>query len=124
MGGLAYDTRPSKSILAMLKFFKKNQTSSIPIKPTYIQALSNNINDIIKIKESFPKLSTNKVSKIHKVINKTEQKRKYKLNMITKGPSRKQIIIPMSSNNVKRSQIGSICWLYLLRQQRFTLNNE
>ena len=56
----------------MLKFFKKNQTSSIPIKPTYVQASSNNINDIIKIKESFPKLSANKVSKIYKVINKTE----------------------------------------------------
>lgn len=92
----------------MLKFFKKNQTLSIPIKPTYVQASSNNINDIIKIKESFPKLSANKVSKIYKVINKTESKRKSKLNMTTKEPSRKQIIIPMGFNNIKRSQIGSI----------------
>jgi len=39
--------------------------------------------------------------KIHKVINNINQKSKPKFNMMTKSPSRKQIIIPMSMNNTE-----------------------
>jgi len=35
-------------------------------------------------------------------MNNTNQKGKQKFNMITKGSSRKQIIIPMSTNNSER----------------------
>jgi len=35
-------------------------------------------------------------------MNNTNQKSKFKVNIITKGPSRKQIIISMGTNNVKR----------------------
>ena len=35
-------------------------------------------------------------------MNKFNQKGKPKLNMMTKGPSRKQIIIPIETNNTKR----------------------
>lgn len=35
-------------------------------------------------------------------MNNTNQKSKFKINMKTKGPSRKQIIISMGTNNIKR----------------------
>ena len=46
--------------------------------------------------------NTNKVSEIHKVINNSSQKVKPKINMITKDPSRKQIIVSMRSKNTER----------------------
>ena len=40
--------------------------------------------------------------KIYKVQNDMKQKDKLKINLTTKGLSRKQIIIPMSMNNAKK----------------------
>jgi len=53
---------------------------------------------ILKIKEIFSKLQTSKIDNIHKIINGIG-KLKPKVNMMTKGPSRKQMIIPMSNKN-------------------------
>ena len=61
-----------------------------------------NIKKIFKIKNVFPKLCLNKVSKIHNVMSKSSQKGKPKINIMTKGFFRKQIIISMELNNVKR----------------------
>jgi len=72
------------------------------VKLSYVQASSSNINNIIKIKNFFLKLLSDKVSEIHRIINKSAQKDKLKLNITTKRSSRKQIIIPMGSNNAKR----------------------
>ena len=47
------------------------------------QSKRSNVNEIIKIKDAFPNLSSNKVSEIHKVINNSSQKVKPKINMIT-----------------------------------------
>jgi len=43
-----------------------------------------------------------KISEIHNVINKSNQKGKPRLNMTMKGLSRKQIIIPIGINNTER----------------------
>ena len=56
----------------------------------------------MKIKDVFPKLSADKVSEIHKVINNLSQKGKLELNMTTKSLLRKQVIIPMRFSNSKR----------------------
>jgi len=71
-------------MLAKLKFNKKNQSSNLAIK-------SNNWLYV----------------KIHKVMNNINQKSKPKFNMMTQGPSRKQIIISMSMNNTERIIIQS-----------------
>ena len=55
----------------------------------------------MKIKETFLKLSFQKVSEIYKVLDNTK-KRKPKINMMTKGPSRKQIIILINTINSER----------------------
>ena len=39
---------------------------------------------------------------IHNIMNNTNQKSKFKVNIMTKCPSRKQTIIPMGTNNAKR----------------------
>lgn len=62
----------------------------------YTQSSKNNINNIVKIKENFPKLSNKKFKEVYKVINNSKKK-KPKLNIMTKGLSRKQVIIPINS---------------------------
>jgi len=94
-------------MLAKSKFFNKNQPSTQLLTPItgyilYIQASKGNIKEIIKIKNAFLKLSSDKVMEIYNIMNNTNQKGKQKFNIITKGPSRKQIIIPMSTNNSER----------------------
>jgi len=86
------------------KFYKaKIFSSSILVQSaqSYIQASKYNIKDIVKIKENFSKLFIKKIEEVHKVLNNIK-KEKPKLNITTKSSSRKQIIIPMSSNNLKR----------------------
>jgi len=55
----------------------------------------------------FSKLSVNKFSEIHNVINKSNQKDKSRLNMTMKDLFRKQIIILIGMNNVKRLMVQS-----------------
>jgi len=95
--------RPNKSFLAKSKFFKNNLTSDLAHEQSYLQASKDNIRDIVKIKKTFPKLSSQKVSEIYKVLNNIKHKDEPKINMMTKGLSRKQIIVLMSMNNAKKS---------------------
>lgn len=53
---------------------------------------------ILKIKKIFLKLLANKIDNIYKIVN-GDNKLKQKLNMTTKEPSRKQVIISISNNN-------------------------
>lgn len=63
--------------------------------------MSGNIKDILKLKENFPYLSSKKIEDIYKTINETG-KLKPHINMTTKGPSCKQIIVPMDSENINK----------------------
>ena len=60
--------------------------------------LSANISEVFKIKETFPALNTNKIDQINNIV-KGNLKSKPQIQMITKGPSRKQVIVLISSNN-------------------------
>ena len=90
---------PSKSILAKSKFYRKNQSFSSNNK-TYAQASKNNVNNIIKIKDAFPKLPAKKIIEIHNMVN-NKKKIKPRINMITKSPFKEQVIILMSTNNLE-----------------------
>jgi len=57
--------------------------------------------EMLKIKEIFPNLSNKKTKEMQKIINSSNEKVKPKINMTTKGLSRKQVIIPMNNNIVK-----------------------
>ena len=74
------------------------------MKKSYAQASKSNLSkveDILQVKEAFPSLSANKIGKILKVKNSSEGKKKLKLNMTTRGPSRKEVIIPMTKSNAE-----------------------
>jgi len=88
----------SKEVNKISKFFKKNNN---PQKKSYIQASSKPQNsnatmNTLKIKEIFPKLQNHKINQVQKIINSGENKPKPCINMTTKGPSHKQIIVPMN----------------------------
>ena len=64
--------------------------------------MSNITRNMLKIKESFPNLPNAKIDLIQKVINGSNSKPKPRINMTTKGPSHKQVIIPMSNDLSKK----------------------
>jgi len=82
-----------------------NNSFNKPFGPmhSYTQVSStSNVREILKLKENFPKLSDKKIKQIHKTVNNSNAPSKPYINMTTKGPSRKQIIIPMGSDNSKK----------------------
>jgi len=89
-----------KEINEISKFFKKN-TKKRDQKKSYAQAssLSTNITrETLKIKKNFSNLQNKKIKNLQKII-RGENKSKPKFNMTMKGPSRKQVIIPMNIDN-------------------------
>ena len=113
---LLVSSRPSKSNLAKSKFYQNrisklldnqnNNNNNNNNKCLYDQTLLANIKEIVKIKDSFPQLSSKKIEKIHNTINKLKKKKPH-INIITKGLSRKQVIIPMSNANSVKFLVSS-----------------
>ena len=68
---------------------------------SYAQAskLLFNTSEVLKIKETFPLLNAKKINQVNSIVN-GQNKPKPCIKMTTKGLSRKQIIIPMSGDNV------------------------
>ena len=99
-------------LLRPSKFHRNNTPSKVrkiveTSKLSYTQILSKNIGTILKIKENFLELSNKKIKQINKSIFNISDKLKPRINMTTKGPSRKQIIVPMSSNNANKIMVAS-----------------
>jgi len=92
-----------KEIKDIMKYFKKNNNSKDKetARKLYAQALSssNNTREVLKIKEVFLNFQSNKIENIQKIINGGNKPKPY-LNMTTKGPSHKQVIVPIDSNNM------------------------
>ena len=102
------ETSPLLTFILLVKsliFIKitnvSNKKISKPVnnKKLYVQAskanLLVNVKDIIQIKEAFPSLSAKKVAEIINIANEKIGTIKLKINIMTKGLSRKQVIIPM-----------------------------
>ena len=64
-----------------------------------VSKLSINISEVLKIKETFPSLSAKKIDQVNSIVN-GQNKPKPRIKMTTKGLSRKQVIIPMSGDNI------------------------
>ena len=60
-----------------------------------------NVEDVLYIKDIFSTLPANKVAEIMDIINKNIGAKKPKINITTKGLSRKQIIIPITNSNTE-----------------------
>ena len=74
-------------------------------KKSYMQAskanISLNIEDVIWVKEAFSALSVDEVRKMLKVKNSSMGMKKPKINMMTRGPSRKEVIILITKVNAE-----------------------
>jgi len=96
---------PAKSkneVNTISKYFQDSKPITEPKKLTksYAQALkqSANTSEVLKIKDYFPALNTKQINQVNNIV-KDNQKLKPRIQITTKGPSRKQIIIPISNNN-------------------------
>jgi len=88
---------PNKNI----EFTVKKGPKPSNMKKSYAQASKANITrieDIMQVKEVFPDLLVDGVGKVLKVKNSGEGNKKPKINMMTRGPSRKEVIIPMANH--------------------------
>ena len=77
---------------------KGNNTSP---EKSYAQASKPPVNtsDMLKIKETFPSLNVEKIDQVNSIVN-GQNKPRPQIRMTTKSLSRKQIIIPMSGENI------------------------
>ena len=101
--------KSKKEINMISKYFqpKKNSVETSNHSPksnsgkSYAQASKPSINmsEVLKIKETFPLLNAQKIEQVNNIVN-GQNKAKPRIKMTTKGPSRKQIIIPMSNDNI------------------------
>jgi len=102
---------PAKSkreVNVISKYFQNNKLSVEAKKLTvtkilamsYAQAIkpSANTSEVLKIKEAFLALNTKKIDQINNIV-KGNPKPKPRIQMTTRGPSKKQVIVPMSSEN-------------------------
>jgi len=95
--------KSQKEINIISKYFKNKQMEvrNSGTNKTYAQASKQGTStlDVIKINDMFPSIRAKKIDQINKII-KGLPKAKQQINMTTKGPSHKQVIIPMSNNNI------------------------
>ena len=101
--------KTKKEVNTISKYFQPQKNSGEPSKQSsksnagksYAQASKPafNTSEVLKIKEIFPSLNAKKIDQVNNIVNR-QDKTKPQIKMTTKGPSRKQIIIPMSNDNV------------------------
>ena len=63
--------------------------------------------DIFKIKETFPFVSAKEIDQINNIV-RGPSKSKLHIQITTKGPSRKQVIIPMVKDNINKFMKNSL----------------
>jgi len=84
---------------------EKKALKPMIIKKSYMQAskanILSNIEDVIQIKEVFPALSADEVGKMLKAKNSGRDMKKPKINMTTRGQSRREVIISMTKANAE-----------------------
>ena len=99
-----------KEILEKSQFFgkdnKSTKTVNTNVRKSYAQMTSFNISDILKLKENFPSLPVKKIEGIHRIINNMDKVKSH-LNMTMKSPSRKQVIVLMSKDNVDNIMVST-----------------
>jgi len=105
---LPLPAKMAKEVNIISKYFQKkkslnNNKSKEDLKTTksYAQAPKAPVNmaEVLKIKKVFPALNVEKIDQVNNIVKETV-KLKPKIQMTTKEPSRKQIIIPMSKENI------------------------
>ena len=116
-----------KEVNQISKYFKNNKPVDSPNNTSklYAQAskqfnaqiskLVNKTTEVIKIKDTFPTLNIQKVDQIHKIIS-SSPKSKLHIQITIKGLFRKQVIIPMSSDNISKFMKNSSLYVDSINQ--------
>ena len=93
---------PPKKVNEISKYFKTSNSNNPDNNKGKLYAQTSKVGsstkEILKIKDAFPSLKADKIDNIQKIIN-GGSKLKPRINMTMKGPSRKQIIVPMNNDN-------------------------
>ena len=122
---LPISVKSQKEINAILKYFKSNKLdgNSKPAPKLYAQTSKQNIStsEVIKIKEAFPSISAKKIDQINNIV-KDNPKPKPRIQITTKSPSRKQVIIPMGNDNISNFMKNSS--LHITNINRFLKNTQ
>ena len=92
---------------------------------SYTQATKTSANtlDVLKIKEAFPALNANKTDQVNNIV-KDNPKPKPRIQMTTKDPSRKQVIIPMSKENNNTFMKNSLLHVANINRQLRNVKSE
>ena len=94
--------KSKKEVNIISKYFQSNKLSAEPKELTisYAQVSKQTVNtsEVLKIEEAFPAINVKKINQINNII-KGNLKLKPRIQMTTKSPSRKQVIVLMSSEN-------------------------
>jgi len=109
--------KSKKEINVISKYFQSKksmvdnnvQGCNVNSGKSYAQVFKTSVNtlEVLKIKKTFPSLNAQKIDQVNNIVN-SQIKPKPHIKITTKGLSRKQIIIPMSGDNVT-----SFMWLTL-----------
>ena len=109
--------KSKKEISVISKYFQpKNHSVRNKIQPSndksgksYAQASKplTNTSEVLKIKEIFSLLNAQKIDQVNSIVN-GQNKQKPRIKMTMKGPSRKHVIIPMSSENISSFMKNSL----------------
>ena len=103
--------KSQKEVIQISNFFKSIKLINITFTKLYAQVLkqsyTNNTLEVIKIKDTFPALDAQKVDQIHKIVNGSPKPKPW-IQMTTKDPSRKQIIILISNDNIIKFMKNSL----------------
>ena len=81
-------------------------------KQSYAQASkqTNNTTEVIKIKNTFPTLNAQKIDQIHRIVNSSSKPKPY-IQITTKCSLGKQVIIPMSNDNINKFMKDSLLYV-------------
>jgi len=91
---------PCKQLEEVRKCMEQRKKSKNLANKSYAQA-SSPVADILKLRDVFPALPNKKIIEIHNTtLNKTIPKEKKGIQITTKGPSRKQAIVPILAQHV------------------------
>jgi len=101
-------TKMAKEVNTISKYFQNNKPSNNKSKDgpkpskLYAQDSKSTVStaEVLKIKKTFPTLTAEKIDQVNNIVNRSS-KPNPRIQTTTKGPSRKQVIIPMSKENIE-----------------------
>ena len=123
--------KTAKEVNVILKYFqnKKPLSNTSKVAPknnklyTQVSKAPANTSKVLKISKAFPALNAEKINQINNIV-KGVAKLKSKIQMTTKGPSRKQVIIPMSKENIDSFMKNSSLHVANINQQFHNAKSE